>query len=247
MAQSAAQDAQQNAANSNITVTPAQVATQIAKDGGTPLQQYVGAALHSGVESGASAAVNELAGGVGPAAGLFQFEPETWIGNGGGQYADTAGDATWQDQVAVFVNATKGNNFGDWGPDLGGGYGYSGAPMPGSRVYNVMRGLPGGAAILAGGNQNYPNTPDAGGVTQSNPVPGPVGDVLGLATGGTIAADVASAYDNATGFLGFLKNSWEKILTVIGGVLLIALGVFILMRHQAAQAASSVAPAAALM
>lgn len=122
-------------------VTPQQVIDQVHADGGSVLQQQVAAALVSGVESNGDP--TELAGGIGPAAGLFQFEPGTWIGNGGGQYAPVAQDASWQDQVAVFVNATKGDNFGAWGPDLGGSYGYSGPPKPGSPVANKIAQLGG--------------------------------------------------------------------------------------------------------
>lgn len=123
-------------------VLPAQVVSEIAALGGSALQQKVGGALVNGIETspGPNSAW-ELAGGIGPAAGLFQFEPQTWLGNGGGVYAGTtpsgmsgASVAPWQDQVQVFLNATKGNYFGDWGPDLGASYGYRGAPLPGSAV-----------------------------------------------------------------------------------------------------------------
>lgn len=121
-------------------ILPAQVAAQIRNDGGTMLQQQVGAALVNGIESDGSP--TELAGGIGPAAGLFQFEPQTWLGDGGGAYAPIAQDATWQQQVQVFVNATKGNYFGSWGPDLGAGYGYTGGPIKGSKVADMIQSFP---------------------------------------------------------------------------------------------------------
>ena len=129
-------------------ITPAQVYHEVLALGGTALQAQVGAALVDGIESNGDPTI--LAGGRGPAAGLFQFEPGTWRGNGGGAYAPVAQDASWQDQVRVFVNASKGNNFGAWGPDLSANagdpnsasnpdYGYSGAPQPGSAVYDKIQ------------------------------------------------------------------------------------------------------------
>ena len=138
-------------------ITPAQVYAQVLAMGGTTLQAQVGAALVDGIESNGDPTI--LSGGVGPAAGLFQFEPATWRSNGGGTYAPVAQDASWQDQVQVFVNASKGNNFGAWGPDLvssrgdpnsssNPAYGYSGAPQPGSEVADKIASL--GPTISAG-------------------------------------------------------------------------------------------------
>lgn len=131
-------------------ITPQQVYAQVLAMGGTTEQAEVGAALVDGIESNGDPTI--LSGGVGPAAGLFQFEPGTWRGNGGGTYAPVAQDASWQDQVQVFLNATKGNNFGAWGPDLvsnrgdpnsssNPAYGYSGGPQPGSEVANKIASL----------------------------------------------------------------------------------------------------------
>jgi len=120
-------------------ITPDQVYAQVLAMGGTTEQAQVGAALVDGIESNGDPTI--LSGGIGPAAGLFQFEPATWTSNGGGTYAPVAQDASWQDQVQVFVNASKGNNFGAWGPDLGSTYGYSGAPLAGSPVANKIAAL----------------------------------------------------------------------------------------------------------
>ena len=131
-----------------MQVSPQQVAAQVLADGGTSLQAQVAAALVSGIESDGDP--TELAGGVGPAAGLFQFEPGTWQGNGGGAYSSVAQGASWQDQVKVFINASAGNNFHAWGPDLSpdrgdpnsasnSAYSYSGPPAPGSPVYNWIQ------------------------------------------------------------------------------------------------------------
>jgi hypothetical protein len=76
-AQTTAHDAARSAVNSSIPVTFVHVAEQIAADGGTPLHQYGGAARHPGIETGARSPINEIAGGIGPAAGLLQFEPES--------------------------------------------------------------------------------------------------------------------------------------------------------------------------
>lgn len=144
-------------------VTPAQVAAEVKRQGGSVLQQQVAAALVSGIES--SGDPRALAGGKGPAAGLFQFEPNTWLGNGGGKFAPNAQSASWQQQVTVFLNTTKGNHFGPWGPDLvansgnpndphNPAYGYSGAPQAGSKVANAIASL--------GPNIGTPSTSAAG-------------------------------------------------------------------------------------
>ena len=124
-----------------MQVSPAQVYAQVLAIGGTTVQAQVAAALVDGVESDGDP--TELSGGKGPAAGLFQYEPGTWLGQGGGQYAPVAQDASWQDQVAVFVHGTASNNFGVGGPDLvansgdpnsasNPSYGYTGGPQTGS-------------------------------------------------------------------------------------------------------------------
>jgi hypothetical protein len=128
-------------------ILPAGVANEVKVLGGTPLQGLVGAALVDGIESNGDPTI--LAGGRGPAGGLFQFEPGTWLSNGGGQYAGTTPQgmsgaiaATWEQQVQVFLNATRGDHFGAWGPDLGAGYGYAGPPLPHSPVANKIATFP---------------------------------------------------------------------------------------------------------
>ena len=191
-------------------VTPAQVAAQIAADGGSVNQQMVGAALVSGIESSGDPTV--LSGGVGPAAGLFQFEPATWISNGGGAYANVAQDATWQDQVAVFVNATKGDNFGAWGPDLGGAYGYSGLPLPGSPVANKIAEL---------GNTLT--------VTGPNPT-GTVGQILNDIPG---YSAVAGGVDNTTQLISDVLHPsqiiafWERLGMALLGATLFGVGLVV--------------------
>lgn len=59
-------------------------------------------------------AVNRSSG----AAGLFQFEVPTWLGNGGGQYAPTASEATPAEQWAI-AEATQASD--GWSPWIGDG------------------------------------------------------------------------------------------------------------------------------
>lgn len=113
--------------------------------GGSTLQAEVAASLAGGIESGIGGGYGapqsqELAGGIGPAEGLFQFEPQTWTGGGGGGrngLPSAVGAATWEQQIQAFINDTGGpgaSDFGAWGPDVGGGYGYSGPPTSSSPV-----------------------------------------------------------------------------------------------------------------
>ena len=138
-----------------------QVYDQVLSDGGSVTQAGVAAAFVSGVESDGDP--TELAGGVGPAQGLFQFEPGTWtsaVKDAGGGLPAKVGDATWQQQVQAFVAHTKGDHFGDWGPDMvanpgdpnspsNPAYGYGGAPQQGSKVGNF---LAANASALAAGS-----------------------------------------------------------------------------------------------
>jgi hypothetical protein len=116
------------------TVTPQQVAQAIATAGGSALQQQVGAALTGGIESGGQ--LNDK-NPKSTASGLFQFLTTTWASNGGTAFAPTAGQATLQQQAQVFLNASRGDNFSPWAPDVGGSYngkGWKGAPDPNSKV-----------------------------------------------------------------------------------------------------------------
>jgi hypothetical protein len=117
--------------------------------GGSVLQAQVAASLAGGIESGIGGGYGapqseELAGGIGPAEGLFQFEPGTWTGGAGGGKGGlpaTVGAATWEQQIEGFINDTGGpggSDFGAWGPDLGASYGYAGPPLPGSPVASAI-------------------------------------------------------------------------------------------------------------
>ena len=153
------------------TYSPAQVAQQVLNQGGSKAQAWVAAALVDGIESsGNTTAKNPTS----TACGLFQFLTTTWLSNGGGAYAPTACDATLQQQVAIFLKASAGNNFYPWVPDLGGAYNGNGkqpaaiAPQPGSPVANKIASLAAGGtlgAILG----NVPNNwADAGAATATS-------------------------------------------------------------------------------
>ncbi len=137
-------------------ITAAQVYQEVLAQGGSVTQGQVAAALVSGIESNGDP--TELAGGKGPAQGLFQFEPGTWTGGAGGGkngLPSSVGAATWQQQVTGFINDTGGpggSDFQAWGPDLvansgdpnsasNPAYSYTGAPQPGSKVANIIAGL----------------------------------------------------------------------------------------------------------
>lgn len=201
---------------------PAQtVYDQIVADGGSTLQGLVGASLVSGIESDGDPL--ELAGGIGPAQGLFQFEPGTWKDNGGGSNGipSTVGAATWQQQVQVFVNASKGNNFGAWGPDLGGGYGYSGPPKAGSAVANKI--AQNGAAWAK--NVADP-TGEIGQIEQA--ATGAGAAVANYATGG-LFGDASGAVSSVGGLITDItsRSFWQRIgefalgaALIIGGLVL---------------------------
>ena len=133
------------------TVTAQQVYNQVLSMGGSTIQAQVAAALVSGIESGGQL---DDQNPTSTASGIFQFLTSTWLADGGGAYAPRARDANFADQVQVYLNASRGNNFYAWKPDLvlnGGPRSYDGipiyAPVPGSPVANKIAqlGLAGGA------------------------------------------------------------------------------------------------------
>ncbi len=178
------------------------------------MQQMVGAALVSGIESSGDPTV--LSGGVGPAAGLFQFEPQTWISNGGGQFAPVAQQASWQEQVTVFLHASQGDNFGAWGPDLGGSYGYSGPPKPGSAVANKISGL---SITPTAQGASFP-----GGAWDLLNLPSEVGGAVGGATG---AASALGSVETLVSDL-ISPHFWQRVgMGVLGvGVFVVGMVVF---------------------
>lgn len=170
------------AAGAGGRATAQQVYAEVLAQGGSVLQGQVAAALVSGIESDGDP--KELAGGIGPAQGLFQFEPGTWKGSAGGGKGGlpaTVGAATWQQQVTGFLNATRGDHFGAWGPDLvansgnpnsssNPAYGYAGAPQKGSRVANMIAKL--GPTLTTTGGAAAPVTAPAPAATTTTTSPG---------------------------------------------------------------------------
>lgn len=225
-----------------MQIPAAMVAQEVLNQGGTKEQALVAAALVSGIESNGDP--TELSGGVGPAAGLFQFEPGTWVGNGGGAFAPVAQDATWQQQVTVFLNASAGNNFHDWGPDLTGqgnpnsasnpSYSYSGAPKQGSPVANKIADLMANDKALSGVIGNVPqNWADLGGTGSSltgsaasvagdvaKAAATPVLDIFGIAKSGL------NLVDEEAHLLGVVTSSsfWQRVGMGILGVGMLAFG-----------------------
>jgi hypothetical protein len=121
-------------------ISPAQVATEVLNQGGSDQQAWVAAALVTGIESnGDPTDKNQTS----TACGLFQFLDTTWASDGGSKYGPSACDATWQQQVTVFLNASQGNNFYPWAPDLGGSYNGVAiyAPQSGSKVAAAIASL----------------------------------------------------------------------------------------------------------
>jgi hypothetical protein len=210
----------------------AAVAAQVVAYGGSATQAEVAAALVSGPESSPGDPIGVLSGGNGPAAGLFQYQPSTWLSNGGGQYAPTAGQATWQQQVAVFTHQTMGNHFGAWGPDLvansgnpndpnNPAYGYVGPPQAGSRVANIIE-------QQAFGDVSKAATGDVGS--------GPTADAQ------TLAGDATSGLAKA---LGFGSINWAIVGSVAIGLLLIAVGLLFFFHKGTRDAVRTVTMAAA--
>lgn len=210
------------------------VAAEVIRQGGDAQQAWVAAALVSGVESDGDP--TELSGGIGPAAGLFQFEPGTWIGNGGGTYAPVAQGATWQQQVTVFLNATAGDSFRPWGPDVkaNGGdpnsssnpaYGYTGGVQAGSKVANKISDLSATGAFKFLGNVPK-GIADAGGAVAAPPTPNP----LVNAPSGVAGAPSLPGFGDWTASLGHILGDlgsvawWERLGMGALGVLLFGVG-----------------------
>ena len=214
--------------------------------GGSTLQAEVAASLGGGIESGIGGGYGqpqslELAGGVGPAEGLFQLEPQTWTGGAGGGkngLPGTVSDATWEQQVQGFLNDTGGpggSNFGAWGPDVGGAYGYSGAPTGGSPVGESI--AQHAAAWAAGKGAGVQGTSAVGGAS----------------TGGTAATD-ASLNANPFDLFGIpqtiggaaASSIWSEVGPfIVKGLLVTAgLGVIVLGLAKMTGAGTKIASAA---
>jgi hypothetical protein len=138
--------------------SPQQVYDEVMAQGGNLEQAQVAAAFVSGIESDGDPL--ELSGGIGPAQGLFQFEPGTWdtaVANTG--LPGTVAAASWTQQIAAYLNYTNKYGFGAWGPDISPvrgdpnsssnpAYGYNGPIAPNSPVGKYLAGA--GASLAMG-------------------------------------------------------------------------------------------------
>jgi Transglycosylase-like domain len=220
------------------TVAPAIVATEVKNQGGSNAQAWVAAALVDGIESNGDPTDKNPSS---TACGLFQFLTTTWASNGGTSYAPTACDATWQQQVSVFITASggpNGDNFYPWAPDLGGSYSGDAtqaaatAPQPGSPVANKIAELSAGGTLSALGNVPT-NWADSGSTVPASPTP-----LVGVgATGnGPSGVNVGGEYTGLTGLeqgidtlLGDLTSAgfWERLGLFVAGAVLVVVGIVV--------------------
>lgn len=117
------------------TVSPQQVYQQVIAQGGSATQAAAAGAMVTGIESNGQ--LNDQ-NPKSTASGLFQFLTTTWQGYGGTKYAPTAGAATMQQQIDIFIKASA-HGFSDWAPDFGAQWGQNPtAPLPGSKIANAV-------------------------------------------------------------------------------------------------------------
>lgn len=202
------------------TVSAAQVAKEVRNQGGSDQQAWIAAALVSGIESNGDPTDKNPTSS---ACGLFQFLDTTWASNGGTKYAKTACQASWQQQVSVFLTASQGNNFYPWAPDLGGSYDSTPiyGPKAGSKVANMIPTLAATGTLAFLGNVPTAwigNTGGAGGVT---PTTG-LGSLIpggGSVSSGAQCSPVIKTLDTT------ILNSCQA-QELLGGLLMVLGGVF---------------------
>jgi hypothetical protein len=216
-------------ATASGTVSATQVYQAVKAQGGSTEQALVAAALVSGIESNGQ--LNDK-NPTSTASGLFQFLDTTWASNGGTAYAPTAGQANLEQQVAVFLKASSGNNFYPWAPDLGGSY--NGAPITtpatGSKVANIIAqdasAWESGAATPSGAA----STTSAPATSNSSPIPGIPASLPappGLSSNPLdIASDIGQSFTWFGEFLGF---SLFILMTFLLGAVLLLLGLALLL------------------
>lgn len=208
--------------------SPSDVAAEVVNQGGSSAQAWVAAALVDGIESNGTLNDSNPSS---TACGLFQFLTTTWISNGGGAYANTACGATLQQQVAVFLKASSGNNFYPWAPDLGGSYNGQAisAPVAGSPVANKISSLAGTDNALSKLLGNVPtNWADAGAVSPASPTPIPVGN-NGVNVGASEFQGLTGLETGVDDLLGDLTSSsfWERVGLFAAGGVLVLVGIFV--------------------
>lgn len=197
------------------TYTPTQVAQEILRQGGSTQQALVGAALTDGIESSGSTTAKNPSS---TACGLFQFLDTTWQANGGSQYSSSACGASFQQQISVFLTASKGNNFYPWKPDVVPGGGYDGvavfAPVAGSQVANKIAANGTGWLNGASTSSAITNAQTPAGIPQSG---NPCNPVISLGPVGTLLDSC-----QASGLLGGLLMASGGLLMLAGVAVLLA-------------------------
>lgn len=203
------------------SIPAAQVAKEVKNQGGSDQQAWVAAALVSGIESNGDPTDKNPSS---TACGLFQFLTTTWASNGGAKYAPTACQATWQQQVSVFLTASQGNNFYPWAPDLGGSY--NGTPIygpkSGSAVANKISQLSATGALGFLGNVPQSWIGNVGGAGAVTPTSG-LGSLI--PGGGSTSTNNCSPVISGVGVT--VLNSCQAneilggLLMGVGGLLLV--------------------------
>lgn len=230
--------------------SPSDVAKEVIAQGGSKDQAWVAAALVTGTESNGTLADKNPNS---TACGLFQFLTTTWASNGGTQYAPTACQATFQQQVAVYLTASGGNNFYPWKPDFipnGGPSNYDGipiySPQAGSKIANDIANLSAGGTLSFLGNVPT-NWADAGNAQQGTPTPNPVVGGAGYVNPPNIP-NPFQAFTDVNSFFKALGNGfglgWGGIFTIILGIVMIGLGLIFLFRRQAREIGTAAIAAA---
>lgn len=179
----------------------------------------------------------------GKAGGWFGLEP----GDGGITQAQITSQSTFDQQaeIAASIYATGLQRA-------------NGNPIAAENYYqtgNLSSAANGAGIFESYGLQNLAGAltsiADAGGADTANPVPGPVGDALGLATGGSSLPGSEAAANGLTGgwaafaddLLGGFGIGWKAVLTIIIGGLLIIVGLYVIFHKQVGQAAEVAAVA----
>lgn len=214
-------------------LTYTQVGELIKQAGGTVDEQTIGAGIAVGAESGGTTTV--LAGGVGPAAGLWQFEPTTWR-----QYAppgapSTATQATPLEQAQAFVRDVNANQgYASWAPDLG-NYPWGSdpkVPAPGSTVYDYLKSVghaPNTGAAPATLSTTRKTRPGAGpAVTTAITIGG-----LKLTGPGAVTTAAKTGAGKVVGgifgpVISWIDNKAVRVGLVIGGAILVIVGIVML-------------------
>jgi Transglycosylase-like domain len=216
-----------------------QVEKLIRQAGGSIQQAIIGAGIALGVESGGTTQVR--AGGIGPAQGLFQFEPETWEEYAPSGSPSTATGATPAEQAAAFVNAVKSDKgYAPWAPDLGYSYPENPtAPAAGSAVAEYLEGIGETPGTTSTATLTAATTSGSTGTTS---VPGTTagGFLLSL----TKALNASLSLDPLTDISKGLETVAARGAVVALGLLGVGVGLYIIVGRRAVALAKSALPVA---